>query len=80
MPQKESLSPSEKRLLKEFGNRVRRCREQKKKSVYDVTGDDMPIKTRQHWQMIENGKKNVQLTTIAKLAESLEIDPSDLLK
>ncbi len=80
MPQKETLSPSDKKLLREFGSRVKRCREQKKKSVYDVTGDDMPIKTRQHWQMIENGKKNVQLTTIAKLAESLEIDPSDLLK
>lgn len=61
MPQKETLSPSEKRLLKEFGGRVKRFREQQKKSVYDVTGDDMPIKTRQHWQMIENGKKNIQL-------------------
>lgn len=80
MPRRETLSSAEKKLLKVFGSRVRKIREQMKKSVYDVTGDDMPIKTRQHWQMIENGNKNVQLTTISKIAESLETDPAELFK
>ena len=75
---RETLSTAEKKLLKTFGNRVRRAREQAKKSVYDVTGEDMPIKNRQHWQMIENGKKNIQLTTISKIAESLKTDIAKL--
>ena len=80
MPRREMLTPAEKKLLKAFGSRIRQIREQRKRSVYDVTGEDMPIKTRQHWQMIENGKKNLQLTTIAKVAESLDVGPADLFK
>ncbi|MGE3263114.1 MAG: helix-turn-helix domain-containing protein [Bacteriovoracia bacterium] len=80
MAERDSLTSGEKKLLKVFGTRVRAIREQQKKSVYDVTGDDMPIKTRQHWQMIEAGKKNIQLTTISKIAESLEISSGELFK
>lgn len=80
MAELESLSASEKKLLKLFGGKVRSIRERKKQSVYDLTGDDMPIKNRQHWQMIESGKKNVQLITVFKIAESLEVDPAELFK
>lgn len=80
MARQHALTTAEKKLLKVFGNRVRQIREQQERSVYDITGDDMPIKTRQHWQMIENGKKNIQLTTIMKIADSLEIEPADLFK
>ena len=80
MAQRHSLTNAEKKLLKTFGNKVREFRERKKRSVYDLTGDDMPIKNRQHWQMIESGKKNIQLTTIIKIAESLETEPSEFFK
>jgi len=78
--QRGSLLNGEKKLLKTFGNKVREIRERKKLSVYDLTGDDMPITNRQHWQMIENGKKNIQLVTVFKIAESLEVEPTELFK
>lgn len=80
MAQRGSLISGEKKLLKTFGNKVREIRERKKLSVYDLTGDDMPITNRQHWQMIENGKKNIQLVTVFKIAESLEVEPTELFK
>jgi len=80
MAQRHSLTNAEKKLLRTFGSKVREIRERKKRSVYDLTGDDMPIKNRQHWQMIESGKKNIQLTTIIKIAESLEAEPSEFFK
>ena len=80
MAQRATLTSGEKKLLKIFGSKVREIRERKKQSVYDLTGDDMPITNRQHWQMIENGKKNIQLVTVFKIAESLEVEPTELFK
>ena len=48
------LTNADKKLLKLFGNRVRQLRESKDISVYDLTGEDMPIRSRQHWQLIQN--------------------------
>lgn len=61
--------------LKIFGDRVRELRLKSSKTVYDLTGDDMPIRSRQHWQAIENGRKNVNLTTILKIARTLQVSP-----
>jgi len=80
MAKGNSLTASERKILKAFGGKVRAIRERKKQSVYDLTGDDMPITNRQHWQMIENGKKNIQLITVFKIAECLEVDPAELFK
>lgn len=74
------ISQADKRILKQMGNRVREFREKKSLSVYDLTGDDMPIKSRQHWQAIENGQKNVNITTAFKVARSLEVELDELLK
>lgn len=75
-----SLTKLDRQVLKAFGSRVREIREQKKLSVYDTTGDDMPIRSRQHWQSIENGKKNINLTTIFKVARSLHVKAEELIK
>ena len=75
-----SLSKAEREILKKFGERVRAIREEKRLSVYDVTGEDMLVKTRQHWQKIENGQKNINLTTVVKVAKSLEVTPEALVK
>lgn len=40
----------------------------------------MPIKSRQHWQRIENGQKNVNVTTVIKIAKSLKVTAEDLFK
>ena len=74
------LTAADRRSLKAFGERVRQIRESKKLSVYDLTGDDMPIKSRQHWQRIENGQKNVNVTTVIKIAKSLKVTAEDLFK
>ncbi len=77
---KRLISGGDQKALKRFGNRVREIREKKKLSVYDVTGEDLGIKSRQHWQKIENGQKNINLTTIIKIALILEVDPMELFK
>lgn len=75
---KKRKASSEAKDLKRFGNRVRELRIESGKTVYDLTGDDMPIRSRQHWQAIENGQKNVNLTTILKIARTLQTDPKSL--
>jgi DNA-binding XRE family transcriptional regulator len=77
---KASTSSFERRVLKAFGKRVREIREKKHLSVYDLTGEDMPIRSRQHWQVIENGQKNVNLTTVFKVAHTLNITVEDLFR
>ena len=74
------LTGADRKLLKLFGNRVRQLRESKDASVYDLTGEDMPIRSRQHWQLIENGQKNVSLVTVFKIAKSLNVSIHDLMK
>ncbi|MEZ4814425.1 MAG: hypothetical protein R3A80_04360 [Bdellovibrionota bacterium] len=78
--QTAGLSTVDKRILLKFGRKVRGIREKKKLSVYDITGEDLPIKSRQHWQLIELGQKNINLTTIFKIAQSLEIKIENLLQ
>ena len=67
-------------LLRAIGQRVRKFREQRKLTVYDITGDDMPIRSRQHWQMIEAGNKNFNVVTLYKVAKTLEVQPEEILK
>lgn len=74
------VSQADKKLLRAFGERVREVRERKELTVYDLTGDDMPIRSRQHWQRIEAGRKNINLTTVFKVAKCLEVRPEDLVK
>ena len=80
MASKSILSNADKKLLKLFGSRIRQIREKKNLTVYDITGDDMPVKSRQHWQSIENGNKNINVTTVFKIAKSLDVYVEDLLK
>lgn len=80
MAKSSSLNLKEKKVLKAFGDKVRALRHRQSKTVYDMAGDDMPIKNRQHWQMIENGQKNISLITVYKVAETLEVDVTDLFK
>lgn len=72
-------SSLDKACLKAFGRKLGEVRQRKKLSVYDLTGEDMPIKSRQHWQDIENGKKNINLTTLLKIARSLEVGADELV-
>ncbi len=73
------ISAGDRRILKSFGHKVKEVRDKKKQSTYDLTGDDMPIKSRQHWQGVESGKKNINLTTLFKIAKSLGVKAKDLI-
>ena len=75
-----TLSIADKKILKAVGSKIRQIREKKNQSVYDITGDDLLIKSRQHWQSIENGQKNINVTTIFKIAKTLGVKPEDLIK
>ena len=74
------ISTKDKKLLKELGNRIREIRNKKRLSVYDVTGEDLLIKSRQHWQKIEAGQLSLTFITLNKIAESLDVSISDLVK
>lgn len=74
------LSSSDKKVLKTLGEKIREIREKKKLTVYDVTGEDLLIKSRQHWQKIEAGQLSLTFITFYKIAQSLEIQPTELLK
>lgn len=73
------ISAKEKAILRAIGARIRQIREAKGLSVYDITGDELPIKDRQHWQRIEGGK-NINLTTVYRVAEALQVKAEELLR
>jgi len=74
------ISSSDKTLLKAIGSKIQQERLRQDLNVFDITGDDMPIKSRQHWQAIEAGKKNFNITTLYKVAATLKITPDKLIK
>ena len=74
------VSLDDRKLLKALGERIKEIREKKNLSVYEVTGEDLLIRSRQHWQRIEAGQLSLTFITFYKIAESLEVQPNDLLK
>lgn len=73
-----SISKDDVKNILVVGQRIKEIREHMNLSVYDITGDDMPIKSRQHWQRIENGQKNINLTTIFKIARTLDVKVAEI--
>ena len=73
-----SISKDDVKNILVVGQRIKEIREHMNLSVYDITGDDMPIKSRQHWQRIENGQKNINLTTIFKIAKTLDVKVAEI--
>lgn len=76
----KSLSIEDKKTLKKFGTNIKSLREKRNLSVYDITGDDMLIRSRQHWHAIEAGLKNINLTTAIKIARTLKVPLNKLLE
>lgn len=64
-------------LQTQFGAHLKRLRESKGLSLMDlaikIDSDDSYI------SKIENGKKNIQISTIFQLAKGLDLHPKDLL-
>lgn len=74
------ITAADKKILLKLGRRIKEVRESKGLTVYDVTGEDMPIKSRQHWQKIEAGQLSLTFVTFWKISQSLETHPSELTK
>ena len=70
-------SVREKKIIKEFGERLKKIRTDKKLSTRALA--DLAEMDFGNINEIENGKVNPSLTTIVLLTEALEIDPADLL-
>ena len=73
------LTAKDRKVLKAIGQRIQEIRLNKRFTVYDVTGDDLLIKSRQHWQKIEAGQLSLTFVTFYKIALSLEVEPAELL-
>ncbi|MGZ3803091.1 MAG: helix-turn-helix domain-containing protein [Pseudobdellovibrionaceae bacterium] len=70
------MSQSKKKILKDFGARVRQLRNERGWTL-EETEDHGWISWR-HLQQIESGQKNVTLETIIKLARLFKIHPGEL--
>lgn len=64
-------------LKTQFGLHLKKIREQKGFSLLDV--DRMCDLDESNISKIENGKVNIQLSTIFELAKGLGVEPKDLL-
>ena len=71
------IKPADKKVLKKFGENLRKIRKQKKLSLrqmsYACSIDNSKI------AKIEKGKINITYTTLLQLALALETHPSSLL-
>jgi transcriptional regulator with XRE-family HTH domain len=71
-------SPSENALLKRFGSRVRKVRQQKGFSQEELaleSGLD-----RSYIGGVERGERNISLVNLFKLSKALSVSPSTLLE
>jgi len=71
------IKPADKKVLKKFGENLRKLRKQKEMSLrqmsYACSIDNSKI------AKIEKGRINVTFTTLLQLALALEVHPSSLL-
>lgn len=74
------ITAADKKLLVKLGRKIKNVREAKGFTVYDVTGEDMPIRSRQHWQKIEAGQLSLTFVTFLKIAKTLNQSPASILE
>ena len=68
----------EERLLKEFGNILRKQREQQ--NLYQSEVANMVGITQTYYSLIELGKRNIGLTLAIRLSQSLKLDISEIVE
>jgi transcriptional regulator with XRE-family HTH domain len=68
----------ETRSLRTFGLRVRKLRNARGWTLEEA--EDFGWPSWRHLQEIESGKKNVNLTTLIRLAKLFSVDPSVLIR
>ena len=68
----------EKILMKQFGENLKKIRNERKLSVRGLA--DLADMDYTNISNIENGQSNPSMTTIIFLAEALQVDPKELLQ
>ncbi|HAZ13193.1 MAG: hypothetical protein A2X86_16030 [Bdellovibrionales bacterium GWA2_49_15] len=71
------LSSDERKFLKEFGRLIHAEREAQGLTLYAI--EDRGYPSWQHWQKLENGLRDLQLTTLLKISKALKTHPSEIL-
>lgn len=72
------ISGAERKKLKKLGLAIRTQRNKKGWRLEDVEARGYKG-TWQHWREVESGLKNINLTTLLRIAHVLKVKPSDLL-
>ncbi|MCB0368135.1 MAG: helix-turn-helix transcriptional regulator [Bdellovibrionales bacterium] len=72
------VSPEERRKLVKLGKRIKEHRVERGWTLHQT--EDNGFSNWTHWQYIESGKKNITFTTLVRIAKTLKIPLSELLK
>jgi transcriptional regulator with XRE-family HTH domain len=72
------VSQQERKELQKLGKRIKAERLDRGWTLHDT--EDYGFTNWSHWQYIENGKKNITFTTLLRVANTLDISVSELLK
>jgi transcriptional regulator with XRE-family HTH domain len=72
------VSPQERKQLQKLGKRIKAERLDRGWTLHET--EDHGFTNWSHWQYIENGKKNITFTTLLRVANTLDISVSELLK
>jgi len=72
------VSPRERRYLEKLGKRIKVERLKREWTLHQT--EEHGFTSWSHWQYIENGKKNINFTTLLRVSKTLKISLSDLLE
>ena len=72
----QRLLAEERKFLKEFGRIMRTEREAQKLTLFGI--EDRGYPSWQHWQKLENGLRDLRLTTVLRISKALKKHPQKL--
>ena len=72
------VTAAERRKLRQFGLIIRAHRNERNWTLEDVEAKGYKGSW-QHWREVENGLKNINLTTLLRIAKVLNMNPAELL-
>jgi len=73
----QRLSLVERKFLKDFGQVLRTEREAQELTLYGIEERGYP--SWQHWQKLEDGLRDLKLTTLLRIGKTLKKHPGELL-
>ncbi len=71
-----TVKRSEWQSIQKIGSNIKKLREKRNWTLESV--EDRGYRSWKHWQAIEAGKRNVNVTTILRIAKVLKVKPEQL--